>query len=67
MSDSARPALRLISTDFDGTIHEDFAHAPFAPGFEDMRRRVPDTRKLQRLTGWKQGLDLGAMISDCLR
>lgn len=35
MSDSARPALRLISTDFDGTIHEDFAHAPFADGFEE--------------------------------
>jgi hypothetical protein len=35
MSDSASNVLRLISTDFDGTIHEDFAHAPFAPGFED--------------------------------
>jgi UDP-glucose 4-epimerase len=36
-------------------------------GFEDMRRRVPDTGKLQRLTGWKQQWDLEAIIGDCLR
>ncbi len=36
-------------------------------GFEDMRRRVPDVSKLQRLTGWHQQWDLDAMIQDCLR
>ena len=35
-------------------------------GFEDMRRRVPDTAKLQRLTGWTQRWDLEAIIGDCL-
>lgn len=27
--------IRLISTDFDGTIHEDFAHAPVPDAFQD--------------------------------
>ena len=35
-------------------------------GFEDMRRRVPDISKLARMTGWRQQLDLDAMIRDCL-
>ncbi len=35
-------------------------------GFEDMRRRVPDVSKLQRLTGWKQTRDLDVTIRDCL-
>ncbi len=35
-------------------------------GFEDMRRRVPDVGKLQRLTGWTQRIDLDGIIRDCL-
>jgi UDP-glucose 4-epimerase len=35
-------------------------------GFEDMRRRVPDVSRLQRLTGWRQTRDLDATIRDCL-
>jgi len=35
-------------------------------GFEDMRRRVPDVTKLQRLTGWRQTHDLESMIRGCL-
>jgi UDP-glucose 4-epimerase len=35
-------------------------------GFEDMRRRLPDVTRLQRLTGWRQTLDLDATIRDCL-
>lgn len=35
-------------------------------GFEDMRRRVPDVGKLQRLTGWTQRVDLDGIIRDCL-
>jgi UDP-glucose 4-epimerase len=34
-------------------------------GFEDMRRRVPDISKLQRLTGWAASKDLQAMIREC--
>jgi UDP-glucose 4-epimerase len=35
-------------------------------GFEDLRRRVPDVGKLQRLTGWRQRHDLDGIIRDCL-
>jgi UDP-glucose 4-epimerase len=31
-------------------------------GFEDMRRRVPDTTKLELLTGWRPTYDLDAII-----
>jgi UDP-glucose 4-epimerase len=35
-------------------------------GFEDMRRRVPDTSKLTQLTGWHARCDLDRTIRDCL-
>ncbi len=33
-------------------------------GFEDMRRRVPDTTKLQLLTGWRPEHDLGSILAE---
>ncbi len=30
----------------------------YAPGFEDMRRRVPDTRRIQDLLGWRPTISL---------
>lgn len=36
-------------------------------GFEDMLRRVPDTRRLSRLTGWERKVDLAQTIRDALR
>lgn len=35
-------------------------------GFEDMLRRVPDTAKLSRITGWKQRYDLEQTVRDAL-
>ena len=35
-------------------------------GFEDMRRRLPDVSKLVGLTGWRQRLDLDAIIRESL-
>lgn len=35
-------------------------------GFEDMRRRVPDTTRLRQLTGWQPQRDLRAIVRDCL-
>ena len=35
-------------------------------GFEDMQRRVPDTAKLTRLTGWQRERDLAGTIADAL-
>ena len=61
-------AERVIATagSSSGIRAVPYAEAFPQGGFEDMRRRVPDTGKLQRLTGWRQGLDLDVMIRDCL-
>ena len=36
----------------------------YAPGFEDMRRRVPDTAKIFGAIGWRPTRDLGAILDD---
>ena len=38
----------------------------YAVGFEDMLRRVPDVRKLERFTGFKPGIPLEKTISDVI-
>ncbi|MEK7413555.1 MAG: NAD-dependent epimerase/dehydratase family protein, partial [Planctomycetota bacterium] len=38
----------------------------YPSGFEDMRRRVPDTTLLRSLTGWAPTRDLAAIIRDAL-
>ncbi len=35
----------------------------YAPGFEDMRRRVPDTSRIQRLCGWQPRLSLDDILT----
>jgi UDP-glucose 4-epimerase len=45
--------------------------APYAQafpegGFEDMTRRVPDTRRLEAMTGWRREADLDEIIRDAL-
>jgi UDP-glucose 4-epimerase len=39
----------------------------YAEGFEDMRRRVPDTTKLRMLTGWKPRRDLDEILDDTIK
>ncbi len=42
----------------------------YAPGFEDMQRRVPDTTRIQALTGWRPLLHLDEIlqrVADWLR
>ena len=36
----------------------------YAKGFEDMRRRMPDTEKIRRLTGWRPERTLEDIIDD---
>lgn len=36
----------------------------YAPGFEDMARRVPDISKINNFTGWEPELDLNTIIAD---
>lgn len=46
-------------------------HVPYgeayAPGFEDMRRRVPDTAKIGRAVGWQAQKSLDQIIDDVVR
>jgi UDP-glucose 4-epimerase len=39
----------------------------YAKGFEDMRRRVPDTTKLRELTGWRPKFDLRKILQDVIK
>jgi UDP-glucose 4-epimerase len=36
----------------------------YAPGFEDMQRRVPDISKIKKFVGWAPELDLDTVIKD---
>jgi UDP-glucose 4-epimerase len=36
----------------------------YAPGFEDMERRVPDISKIQHAIGWTPSHDLNAILDD---
>lgn len=38
----------------------------YAPGFEDMRRRVPDTTKIEQAIGWQPTRDLGEILDDVI-
>ncbi|MCC6168359.1 MAG: GDP-mannose 4,6-dehydratase [Caldilineaceae bacterium] len=38
----------------------------YAPGFEDMRRRVPDMTKLHNAIGWQATRDLGEILDDVI-
>jgi UDP-glucose 4-epimerase len=35
----------------------------YAPGFEDMRRRVPNTEKIHKLIGWKPTVSFSKIIA----
>ena len=43
-------------------------HVPYseayAPGFEDMRRRVPDVGKISRAIDWKPELSINDILTD---
>ena len=36
----------------------------YAPGFEDMQRRIPDISKIKRIVGWTPKLSLDSIIAD---
>ncbi len=41
-------------------------HEAYAEGFEDMQRRVPDLRKLEKLTGFRPRTPLQTIVADVL-
>lgn len=60
-------ATVLERTDSASTIkHVPYSEA-YAPGFEDMRRRVPDTTKIGHAVGWQAQKTLEQIIDDVVR
>lgn len=61
-------ATRVIETT---GAHMALQHVPYseayAPGFEDMRRRVPDIGKIHAAVGWQPTLGLGAILDDVIK
>ncbi len=53
-------------TDTTSTITYVPYNEAYAPGFEDMRRRVPDTTKLNQAIGWKPTHDLTRILDDVI-
>jgi UDP-glucose 4-epimerase len=63
-------ALAAMVRDAAGSRSE-IRHVPYAEayaaGFEDMQRRIPDTRKLERVAGIRLSTPLETIISDVVR
>jgi UDP-glucose 4-epimerase len=39
----------------------------YAPGFEDMQRRVPDISKIASKVGWKPDCNLDVILTDVIK
>ena len=59
--DLARKILTLTDRDPTETILIPYDQA-YEPGFEDMRRRVPDIAKIGRTVGWEPTIALGETL-----
>lgn len=61
-------AERVLRRTEEPVTPERITHVPYEvaypPGFEDIRVRVPDTSKLNRITGWRPTRDLDSIIDD---
>lgn len=56
----------IDQTDSASTLrHIPYSEA-YAPGFEDMRRRVPDITKIQHAIGWTPSRTLSAILDDVI-
>ncbi len=60
INDLARRVIELVDSDSE-IVHIPYEEA-YEPGFEDMRRRMPDTSKLRALTGWRPEKSLDQII-----
>ncbi len=60
-------AERVVEmTESDSQITKVPYSEAYAPGFEDMERRVPDTGRVYELLGWKPKRDLREILSDVI-
>ena len=62
IEDLAREVIEL--TDSKSVIEKVLYQKAYAPGFEDMQRRIPDISKIKRLVGWAPKLSLDVVIAD---
>ena len=60
INELAAEVLRLTGSR-SAIVHVPYSEA-YAPGFEDMRRRVPDTGRIQQLIGWQPEKSLEAIV-----
>lgn len=70
--DLARQVLSLVHEGHDATREEDGRivlvpyEQAYAEGFEDMRRRIPDTSKINKVIGWKPEIELETTLRQLL-
>jgi UDP-glucose 4-epimerase len=62
IQDLATEVIEL--TNSKSTIEKVLYEKAYAPGFEDMQRRVPDISKIKRAVGWSPKLSLESIITD---
>ena len=62
IQDLASEVIEL--TNSKSTIEKVLYEKAYAPGFEDMQRRVPDISKIKRAVGWSPKLSLESIITD---
>jgi UDP-glucose 4-epimerase len=53
-------------TESDSEIEHIPYEKAYGPGFEDMQRRCPSIKKINKLIGFKPSYDLGAMIQSVI-
>ncbi len=62
IEDLANEVIELTAS--KSVIEKVLYEKAYAPGFEDMQRRVPDISKIKRAVGWAPKLSLDAIIAD---
>jgi UDP-glucose 4-epimerase len=60
-------AERVIKETGSSSRIEFVPYAKLTPGFDDIARRVPDSSKLSKLTGWKAKSDLEKILKDTIK
>jgi UDP-glucose 4-epimerase len=62
IEDLAREVIEQLGS--SSVIEKVLYEKAYAPGFEDMQRRIPDISKIKRAVGWSPKRDLIEIISD---
>ena len=62
IEDLANEVIELTAS--KSVIEKVLYEKAYAPGFEDMQRRVPDISKIKRTVGWSPKLSLESIITD---